>query len=164
MRFQKKSPQQQFEGITTKERVHSQPCGKRSRSIHNFTFISSDFAFAGCMEEALLLANTGCSSRGREIKEKHEEERKKNHCIQEQLGATVADGRQQEFYLLEGEETRDGMRKRLHTRMQFQKSCLVRICFFFFVVVVVVPCRVQDERLLHNNPPRRSSVMARPSE
>jgi hypothetical protein len=70
MRFQNKSPQQHFEGITTKERVHSQPCGKRSRSIHNFTFVSSDFAFAGCMEEALLLANTGCSSRGREIKEK----------------------------------------------------------------------------------------------
>jgi hypothetical protein len=77
MRFQKKSPQQHFEGITTKERVHSQPCGKRSRSIHNFTFVSSDFAFAGCMEEALLLANTGCSSRGREIKQKEEEERKK---------------------------------------------------------------------------------------
>jgi hypothetical protein len=77
MRFQTKSPQQHFEGITTKERVHSQPCGKRSRSIYNFTFISSDFAFAGCMEEALLLANTGCSSRGREIKEKEEEEKKK---------------------------------------------------------------------------------------
>jgi hypothetical protein len=52
MRFQKKSPQQNVEGITTKERVHSQPC-ERSQSIHNFTFISSDFAFAGCMEEAL---------------------------------------------------------------------------------------------------------------
>jgi hypothetical protein len=53
MRFQKKSPQQNVEGITTEERVHSQPCGKRSQSIHNFTFISSDFAFAICMEEAL---------------------------------------------------------------------------------------------------------------
>jgi hypothetical protein len=53
MRFQKKSPQQNVEGITTKERVHSQPSGKCSQSIHNFTFISSDFAFAGCMEEAL---------------------------------------------------------------------------------------------------------------
>ncbi len=53
MRFQKKSPQKHVEGITTKERVHSQPCVKRSQSIHNFTFMSSDFAFAGCMEEAL---------------------------------------------------------------------------------------------------------------
>ncbi len=58
------------------------------------------------------------------------------------------------------------MRKRLHNRVQFQKSCLVRICFFFVfvVVVVVVPCRVQDERLLDNNPPRRSLVTARLSE
>jgi amino acid permease len=50
--------------------------------------------------------------------------------------------------------------------VQFQKSCLVRICFFFVfvVVVVVVPCRVQDERLLDNNPPRRSLVTARLSE
>ncbi len=55
------------------------------------------------------------------------------------------------------------MRKRLHTRVQFQKSCLVRICFFFFFFVVV-PCRVQDERLLDNNPPRRSLVTARLSE
>jgi hypothetical protein len=115
------------------------------------------------MEEALLLANTGCSSRGREIKQK--EKKKKKHCIQEQLGATVADGRQEEFHLLEGEETRDGMRKRLHNRVQFQKSCLVRICFFFFFfVVVVVPCRLQDERLLDNNRPRRSLVTARLSE
>jgi len=92
---------------------------------------------------------------------------KKKRCIHEQLGATVADGRQEEFHLLEGEETRDGMRKRLHNRVQFQKSCLVRICFFFFFfffVVVVVPCRVQDERLLDNNPPRRSLVTARLSE
>jgi hypothetical protein len=33
------------------------------------------------MEEALLLANTGCSFRGREIKEKEEEERKKKKAL-----------------------------------------------------------------------------------